>query len=196
MGLFNHFKKDPLRELFEDFDSEDGEDIFKTAKMISGNDPEVVKAMKLAASDPIKYVRSNAKRFAERDIELDDPDCCDEFDAGELLYLAMVDKLEEQNYAFEFDYKCSLEDFLWGLRLLKNYELIADIVKTVKLDENEDIEAWGKEINAAVDEASGADDLDNKAALCYMDIDSDSYPLTIISYGTLGALPLPFIMAM
>lgn len=190
------FKKDPLKKLFEDFDREDGEDIFETAKLISGNTPGIVKAMELAVSDPVKYVKNNSERFSERGIELDDPDSFEELDADELLFLGMVDELEEHDFAFEFDYKCELEDFLWGLEQLKSYDLIADVIKTLKLDENEDIEAWGKEINAALDRAWGGDDLDNKAVLCYMDIDSDSYPLTIITYGTLGALPLPFIMAM
>ncbi len=75
---------------------------------------------------------------------------------------------------FEVDYKCELEDFQWALEHLNNYGLIAQAVGSVKLDENEDIEAWGEEINLALAE---------KAFVCYIDIDSDSYPLVIVSGG-------------
>lgn len=193
MGLL---KKDPLKEIFKDYEREDDEDILETAKLISNNDPEVVKAMDLALNDPIKYIKQNAERFSERGIELDDPDSFEELDADEFLFLGMVDELEEHGFAFEFDYKCELEDFLWGLEQIENYDLIKDIIPTVELDENDDVEKWGKEINAAIDKAWGTDNLDEKAALCYIDIDSDSYPLTVLTYGTLSALTIPFIMAM
>ncbi len=192
MGLF---KKDPLKEIFEDYEYGDSDDILETAKIISGNAPEVMERVEFALREPVKYIKQYAERFSERFIELDDPDSFEDLDSDEFLFLAMLDMLEEHNFAFEFDYKCGLEDFLWGLEQLKNYSLIKDAVQTLKLDEDGDVEGWGKEINAAVDKAwNGA--LDKKAALCYIDIDSDSYPLTILTYEELGALPLPWIMAM
>ncbi len=184
MSLFN---KDPLKKIFADYNREDHEDIYETAKLISGNDPEIVKAVDLALSDPIKYIKDNLERFSERGIELDDEDSFENLDSDEFLYLGMVDELEEHGFAFEFDWKCELEDFLWGLEQLKNYNLIADVIKTVKLDEDEDIEAWGKKINLALGE---------KARLCYIAIDSDSYPVTILTSETLERIPIPMVMSM
>lgn len=184
MGLF---KKDPLKEIFADYDREDCEDILETARAVSGNDRRVVAAVNAALDDPRKFIRQNAKRFDERGIELDDEDCLGELDADELLFLAMLDELEAFDYAFEYDYKCGLEDFLWGLTQIKTYDLIKDVIKTIEFDENKNIEKWGKEINKA---------LGGKAYLCYMHIDSDSYPLTIMTPEAFEKIPLPFILVM
>lgn len=56
-----------------------------------------------------------------------------------------------------------------------------------RLIENDDVETWGSKINIALGE---------KACLCYIDIGSDSYPLAISDYDTLGKPEIPFIMAM
>lgn len=189
MGLF---KKDPLKEIFQDYENDD---ILETAKAISSNDAEVVKQMEFALKTPVKYIKQYAERFSERGIELDDPDSFEDLDSDDLMFIAMVDELEERNYAFEFDYKCAPEDFLWGLEQIKNYSLIKDFVQTLKLDENGDIEGWGREINVAVAKAWDGE-LDEKPVLCYLYFDSDSYPITILTCGKLGALPIPFIIAM
>lgn len=184
MGLFN---RDPLKKIFADYDRGSHEDIFETAKLISGNDPGIVKAVDLALNDPIKYVKENAERYSERGIFLDDPDSFDDLDADEFLFLGMLDELEEHGFAFEFDWKCELEDFLWGLEQTKNYSLIADVIKTVKLNEGDDIEVWGKALNEA---------LGDKARLVTIDIDSDSYPVTILTAETLKKIPIPMVMSM
>lgn len=181
MGLF---KKDPLKEIFRDYENDD---ILETAKTISGNDAEVVNRMEFALKEPVKYIRENAERFSERGIELDDPDSFEDLDSDDLLFLAMVDELEERDYAFEFDYKCELEDFLWGLEQLKNYSLIKDAVQTLKLDEDGDIEGWGKEINRVLSE---------KAALCYIHIDSDSYPISIVTAEAFENITVPMVIQM
>lgn len=184
MGLF---KKDPLKEIFEDHDREDCEDILETARLISGDDPEVVKAVSSALDNPIKYVKENVERYSERGIELDDEDSFEDLDADEFLFLGMLDELEEHGFAFEFDYKCELEDFLWGLEKTNNYSLIKDVIKTLKLNEDDDIEVWGKEINSA---------LGDKARLIYIYIDSDSYPVAIVTTETLEKIPISMVMAM
>ncbi|MDE7229021.1 MAG: hypothetical protein K2N56_00945 [Oscillospiraceae bacterium] len=184
MGLFN---RDPLKKIFADYNREDHEDIFETAKLISGNDPGIVKAVGSAIDDPIKYVKENAERYSERGICLDDPDSYDELDADEFLFLGMLDELEEHGFAFEFDWKCELEDFLWGLEQTNNYSLIEDVIKTVELNEEDDIEVWSKAINEA---------LGDNAKLIYINIDSDSYPVAIVTTDTLGKIPIPMVMAM
>lgn len=184
MGLF---KKDPLKVIFEDYERADCEDIIETARAISGNDRRVVAAVDAALNDPKKYMKQNAKRFAERGIELDDEKLADKFDSDELLFLAMLDELEMFEYAFEFDYKCELEDFLWGLTQMKTYDLIKDVFRTIELDEDGDIEKWGREVNKA---------LGGKAYICCMHIDSDSYPLAVMTFEAFEKIPIPFITVM
>lgn len=180
------FKKDPLKEIFKEYEREDHEDIFETAKLISGNDPEVMAAMETALGDPIKYLKENAELFSERGIEFDDGGSFEDLDADELLYLGMVNELEEHGFAFEFDWKEGLEDFIWGLEQTKNYGLISDVIKSVKLERSDDVEIWGKLINEA---------LGNKAKLVYIDIDSDSYPVAIVTADTLEkTIPMVILM--
>lgn len=187
MGLF---KKDLLKEIFKDYEREDHEDIFETAKLISGNDAEVMTAMEAALSDPVKYLKETAEQFSERGIEFDDEDSFEDLDADEFLYLGMVNELEEHGYAFEFDYKCGLEDLLWGLEQTKNYSTIADVISTIELNEKDDIEVWGKSLNEALDNNG------DKARLIYIDIGSDSYPVAVVTADTLEKIPIPMIMAM
>ena len=80
-------------------------------------------------------------------------------DSDDDCWLSMVDLLDEEGYAFGIDYKCELEDFLWAL-------------KQLNLNENEDVESWGEEINTA---------LGGRAYICMIDIDSDSYELIIVN---------------
>lgn len=181
------FKKDPLKAVFKDYNRGDHEDIFETAKLISGNDPEVMTAMEAALNDPIKYIKETAELFSERGIELDDEDSFEDLDDDEFLFLGMVNELEEHAFAFEFDYKCELEDFLWGLEQTKNYGLIEDVINTVKLSKEDDVEVWGKSLNEA---------LGSKARLIYIDIDSDSYPVAVVTADTLEKIPIPMVMAM
>lgn len=175
-----------MDEFLEDYDPEEHEDILETAKAISSDDKTVMKQIKLAVDDPRKYCKQNMERFDERGIDLEDDEFLDELDHDELLWLAMVDELEANNYAFEFDWKCELKDFLWGLEQLKNYSLIADAVKTISFDESNDIEAWGKELNIA---------LGGKIKICYLDIDSDSYPIAIITAEAFESIPVPMVIA-
>lgn len=187
MGLFGLFKSDPLKELFKGYERGSRKDVLQAATLISGNDPEIVKIMNSALNDPVRYLKTRAEQFEERGIDFDDEDFPEEYEPEELLLLAMVDELEEHKYLFEFDWKVGLEDLTWGLEQLKNYGLIADVMKTVKLNENGNIEEWGKEINSALGE---------KACVCYIDIDSDSYPVVILNYDILGKLETPFVTAM
>ncbi len=186
MSFLDIFKKDPLKAIFKDDEREDHDDILQAAMLLSHNDADVMNNMNSALDDPIKYLKANAERLSERGIELDDEESLEKQDADELLFLSMVDELEAHGYAFEFDYNCELKDFLWGLEQINNYELIADAVKSVKQDESGDVEAWAKEINAALGE---------KACLCYIYIESDSYPIAISDYDTIGKPEIPFITA-
>ncbi|MBD5129656.1 MAG: hypothetical protein HDT43_07010 [Ruminococcaceae bacterium] len=180
MGLFK--KKAPLEKIFADFDRADCEDILETAKALSGSDRRVAAAVDAALEDPKGYINRSAKRFEERGIALDGS-----LDADELMLFAMLNELETLEYVFEFSGKCELEDFLWGLTQIKTYDRIKDVVRTLELDENGDVEAWGKEINKA---------LDAEFYLCYIYIDDGSYPIAIVTPEEFERVPLPFVMIM
>ena len=89
-----------------------------------------------------------------------------------LFWISLVDELAAKGCVFEVDYKCELEDFLDALKRINSYDTIKTAVEGIQFDENEDAEKWGAQINSA---------LGDTAAVCCFDIDSDSYPLVILS---------------
>ena len=135
------------------------------AKLLTDN--ETVHAnLKRALGDPEKYFSENELRYAERGIPIG------KTDGKTLFWLALVDELAEGGCVFEVDYKCELEEFLGALERLNNYSLIESAVGSLDLPEDGDVEVWGEELNAALGE---------RAFVCFFDIDSDSYPLVIVS---------------
>ena len=100
---------------------------------------------------------------------------CKEKDRDFEYWSGMYDQLEEEGYLFSVDYKCELEDFLWALERLKNYNLIDIDLSGLDLSEGDDVEVWIREINAA---------LNGKACIGVVDIDSDSYELIITTCET------------
>ncbi|MBD5111889.1 MAG: hypothetical protein HDT42_05055 [Ruminococcaceae bacterium] len=161
-----------LNKFLKDYEREECKYLAEIAALISKNDAEVVKAVEFAIDNPKKYLKRNAERFDDRSIDFSDEDFTDEFEPEELLFLAMVDELDQHGYAFEVDWKCGLEDFIWSLEQMKPYGLISDVISHLELDKNDDVETWGKALNAA---------LGDRARLGYIDIDSDSYVLIIVT---------------
>ena len=119
--------------------------IYKITELITNNNSGIINALK------------------ENIMKSDSDDDC---------WLSMVDLLDEEGYAFGIDYKCELEDFLWALKQLKTYSLIDINLSSLNLNENEDVESWGEEINTA---------LGGRAYICMIDIDSDSYEPIIVN---------------
>ena len=132
--------------------------ISEIAGLISSEDPQVMNNIKMCLDNPGKYSAS----FADHGLEPNDKN---------FYWISMRDELENAGYLFSVDYKCELEDFLWALSQLKTYRLIDIDLSSLNLDENEDAEAWGEEINHA---------LGGRAFVCAVDIDSDSYELIIV----------------
>lgn len=161
-----------MDKLLEGYGREEYENLLEAANAISADDKEVAKQMEAILNNPLKYFKENAERYGTRGIHFEDEDLARKFELAELLHLGMVDELEEQGYLFEVDWKCELEDFLWALEQLKGYCLISDVMNRVELDENDEVESWIQEINAT---------LDGKAYISYVDINSDCYPLVIVS---------------
>ena len=174
-------QKHPLEEIFADYDRSEFEYLIRDAAAISQNDPEVIKAMEAALDDPINYLKDNADNFDERGIELFDSDLPKYFEAFELLHMSMIDELEERYYTVEVDEKCDIDDFFDALEEIETYGLIAAEMPKIKneLDADEGVEEWVEQINEL---------LDGKAYVIYNDINTDSYPLTIVSPETFALL--------
>ncbi len=150
-----------LGKLFGGKKEEENKDfsyISEIAGLISSEDPEVMKNIKMCLDNPREYSAS----FAGHGLEPNDKN---------FYWLSMRDELDNAGYLFSVDYKCELEDFLWALSQLKTYRLIDIDLSSLNLDENEDAQAWGEEINLA---------LGGRAFVCAVDIDSDSYELIIV----------------
>lgn len=146
--------------------------ILEIAGLLTDNE-NVHAKLKAALDNPEKYFSENEWRYAERGIVVG------KTDRKTLYWLALVDELAEGGSVFEVDHKCELDDIMGALERLNNYALIENALSSVKLNEDEDIEAWGEELNAALNE---------RAFVCCIDIDSDSYPLVIADGGALDRL--------
>ncbi|MDE6731252.1 MAG: hypothetical protein K2J77_00050 [Oscillospiraceae bacterium] len=139
--------------------------ILDIAGLITDNET-VLGNLKRALESPDKYFSENEWRYVERGVVVG------KTDRKTLYWLALVDELAEGGCVFEVDYKCELEEFLGALERLNNYALIESEVGSLDLPDDGDVEAWGEEINHA---------LGGRAFVCYINIDSDSYPLIIVS---------------
>lgn len=162
MSIFNR-----LFKLFRHDDPEDFSYIVKIAGLISDNEPYVIEQLTECAEDPWGYGEEREERYLERGISVAGEDTTN---AREICWIGMVDELAEHGFVAGVDYKCELSDFLWTLKKLKNYSFIADKVQKLELSQSDSIEAWGEKINSA---------LEDKAFVCMIDIDSDSYELII-----------------
>lgn len=144
--------------------------VLEIARLLTDN--ETVHAnLRSALDNPDKYFSENEWRYAERGVVVG------KTDRKTLYWLALVDELAEGGCVFEVDYKCELEEFLGALERLNNYGLVESAVGSLDLPEDGDVTAWGEELNHALGE---------KAFVCTVDIDSDSYPLVIVSGDVLG----------
>ena len=158
MGLFgNSFGKKPENEGGYSY-------VLDIARLITDNEAVHTK-LKTSLENPDGYFADNAARYAERGMNVK---TCSR---KELYWIALADELSEGGCMFEVDWKCELEDFLWALEQLNDYDLVKSAVSLLEFPEDGDVEVWGEELNAA---------LDGKAFVCCLDIDSDSYPIVII----------------
>ena len=164
MGFFKKLFKSGKDKEEKDFSF-----ILEIAKLISDNDDKIIRNLAECAYDPWGYGEENAERYMERGIDVPGED---NTNADEICWIGMIDELEENRYLIGVDYKCELNDFLWALKQLKSYSLIEPYISSMNLNENNDVEAWGEEINLV---------LNGKAYVCMIDIDSDSYELIIVS---------------
>ncbi len=162
MGFFSKlFKSNKPENEKQDFSY-----IAEIAALISGNDPVVMKNINFCVENPQEYIKSNENRYSQRGN-------FKKHSMDTLCWLGLIDELSESEYLLTADWNDDLEQFLWVIESIKNYDDLVDIdISSLNLNENENIESWGEEINLA---------LDGKAFLCMIDIDSDSYELIIVT---------------
>ena len=134
------------------------------SRLISSDDPQLMEKIGKMITNSEEYLEENADRYDERflNIEEDDPDT--------LMWIGLVDELSEHGYLYSVDWKCEAQDFKWALSQLKSGGVIPDM----ELDETEDVVEWGKIINGKLPEH----------CICWVDIDSDSYELIIVTAET------------
>lgn len=155
MGVFDRFKKkSPVG------DAEHAKivaDIFKT---ICCGDENAVAEIDGCTGAPREYFAKNAAQFAERGLSADT-------DADTLMWLGCADILIKNAYAAEFDYKCELEDFIYGLNELDTHAFGDMTFEEDGLDGEDNIAVW----------ADALDERLRERGLCIggADIDSDSY---------------------
>lgn len=144
-------KSDPLTRFFESEYYEPDQyykEIFEIAKAVSNDDPEVVKAVRTALDEPVKYFRENAQRYLDRGMDFDNESIYDNFMVYDLLELASIDELEERGYVSRVSIDCKLPQFRQGLARIKNYEEIKSIAEAFEFSEDGDIVTWTEELNA------------------------------------------------
>lgn len=172
-------QKHPLDEVFADYDRSQFEYLIRDAAAISRNDPEVIKAMESALADPVKYLKQNADRLEERGIELYDRQLSKYCDSRDLLELSMIDELEEGFYVLELNENCDIDDFFEALEEIETYDLIADEMPAIK----DKIDPDGG-LNARIHAINGLLDKKGKAHVVHLDVNTDSYPICIVTRET------------
>ena len=134
------------------------------AGIISNNDSEVLKRVKMCLEDTEAYFEEYADAFEERGIDEFDEDAI-----GEIQWLAMVDILEANQYVCERDWEDELEDFLHFVGELKGVKAKKLPLEQEWVNEDEAVSAWCATIDAKW--------MSSGMCLAAIDIDSDSYVL-------------------
>lgn len=168
MGLFDKFKKKSSVGNAEC--AKIAADIFKT---ICRGDENAVKEIDVCTSDPRGYAAKNAAQFAERGLSADT-------DTDTLMWIGCVDILIKNAYAAEFDFKCELEDFIYGLNELDTHAFGDMTFEEDGLDDEEDITVWADALDERLKE--------RRSCIGGVDIDSDSYVVFLTEIETLERL--------
>ena len=141
--------------------------IAELARLISSDDTQLMKKIDRMITSPAMYFEDNVGRYDERCVDVDGTD------ADTLMWIGLVDELSERGYLYSVDWKCEAADLKWALSQLKSGYVIPDLSETV-LDESKDIVEWGAVFNGKLPDHS----------VCWVDIDSDSYELIIVTADT------------
>lgn len=151
--------------------------IYDIAAIICSGNADVLNAIDDMLSHPKKYFKHNADRYDERGIDAEEiQDIMADGDVdeqAELFWLGMVDELIEGGYVAEVDYKCSKDELLYALSEL-NYPTLKNAVGSTDM-----LSSSADDISTLCSEISKL--MAGTAKIGYIDIDSDSYPLFILT---------------
>ncbi|MDO6819034.1 DUF6630 family protein [Zobellia sp. 1_MG-2023] len=135
-------------------------------------DTSLISEVQLAENQPLNYLSQFANVLQERGIDKPVP---------ELPWLAMVDGLARRDLLIELDWKDDPEELVsTALQLLRGHTDYDSISKQLLIIEpfiDEDVEEFIPQLNRKLESS--------KVQLIWLDIDSDSYPLTTISLADL-----------
>ena len=151
--------------------------IYDIAAIICSGNADVLNAIDDMLSHPKKYFKHNADRYDERGLDAEEiQDIMADGDVdeqAELFWLGMVDELIEGGYVAEVDYKCSKDELLYALSEL-NYPTLKNAVGSTDM-----LSSTADDISTLCSEISKL--MAGTAKIGYIDIDSDSYPLFILT---------------
>ncbi|WP_289064375.1 DUF6630 family protein [uncultured Zobellia sp.] len=141
--------------------------LFDLAELLT-KDSSLVSEIQLAENQPLNYLSQFANILQERGIDKPIP---------ELPWLAMVDGLARRHLLIELDWKDDPEELVsTALQLFKghtDYDSISKQLLKIEPFIDEDIEEFIPQLNRKLESS--------KVQLIWLDIDSESYPLTTIS---------------
>lgn len=117
----------------------------------------VSEEVKLYFGSPKSIYKKFSQEFDERGIKEKDGD-------DTLIWVGIIEDLIAANKAFEFDFSCELQDFIWGLQQIIPEGLT---INESILDEDEDITVWARKLT---------DEWQSQGfVVASLDLDSDSY---------------------
>ncbi len=141
------------------------------SRLIS-KDTTLISEVQLAENQPLNYLSQFSERLRERGIDSTVP---------ELPWLALVDGLARRGQLVELDWKDNPEELIAAaMDLLKghpDFEDLASKLTTTTPFIDEDIEEFLPQLNQKL--------LLFDVQLIWLDIDSDSYPITVLPTKTL-----------
>lgn len=127
------FQQEPVRW----FSSQQRPPLLEMGALISKEDPQVAQELAACQEDISAYFLAHQERYENRGIfEPQEPDV--------LSWIGLIDCLMEHSCACELDWKCELEDFLYGLSGLKQVEREGLPLESQWFDPAASIEEWGK----------------------------------------------------
>lgn len=140
-------------------------ELLEIAAIISDQDPAVLEELKDCVQDPLDYADDHyhnyAMRFMGQDLDLIEPEV--------LMWIGLVDCLEENEYVCERDWKDELPDFVHFLKTRRGMARLGLTLEEAWLDPDTDISDWIEVLNARWARQG--------CCVATIGIDSDSYVL-------------------
>jgi hypothetical protein len=149
--------------------STDGGDIITLAGQLMADDPSLAEEVRLAVASPAAYLDRFKDRLSDRGITKTVPD---------LPWIALVNGLEDRDRLHELDWKEAPEDVTWKIdKLLPEQLHASDRWAWTETPE------WEEKLPHDLLPAIAARFAEQGLTVVTIDIDSDSYPMTLLPVG-------------